>query len=49
MQAITGIAGRYDKEKFCYLPPADCKNWGEVVEKNGLLLKVRDRLRVFPE
>jgi len=49
MQSMTGIAGRYDAAKCCYLPPEGFRNWGEVVEKNGLQLKVSGRLRVFPE
>ena len=49
MQTMTGITGRYDAAKFCYLPPDGFRNWGEVVAKNCLQLKVRGRLRVFPE
>ncbi len=49
MQSMTGLAGRYDPIKFCYLPPEGYATWLEVVDKNGLQLQVVNRLQVFPK
>ena len=33
MKALTGVEGRYDRSRSCYLPPDHYANWREVVEE----------------
>ncbi len=38
MRVLTGIAGRYDRSRAAYLPPAPYRTWEDVVVQNGLRL-----------
>ncbi len=48
MATLTGQPGHYDPVSTRYLPPADYRNWEEVVRRGKLRLLVRDRLRILP-
>ena len=38
MQAMTGVAGNYDANRHCYLPPKPYKTWSEVVKHSKVIL-----------
>lgn len=40
MFAMTGVKGRYDAEQHAYLPPANFRNWDELVARYQLKLKI---------
>jgi hypothetical protein len=40
MQAMTGIEGSYDPGVFKYQPPTGYRSWEQVVEQNGLGLRL---------
>ena len=45
---LTGIAGTYNPQTFCYEPPAGTRHWQEVIERNKLELDVLGSLQVLP-
>lgn len=45
MEVITGYKGTYVGSK--YIPPEGNANWGEVVEKNSITLRVKDNVKVL--
>jgi len=44
MMVMTGIEGKYDASTNKYNPPAEYDNWGEVIRKNKVQIKVKDNL-----
>ena len=48
MLGMTGVAGVYDPETFCYQPPDGFQNWSQVVAASRLELEVLNRLYVYP-
>jgi hypothetical protein len=44
MTVITGVEGHYDPDNNTYDPPSDYCDWGEVIRKKNLYLKVQDNL-----
>lgn len=44
MQVMTGIEGSYDPQRYAYDPPEIYRNWGEVVSRNALRLRVQGNL-----
>lgn len=49
MHSMTGIEGKYDRENFCYNPPADFRTWSEAVEKHALKLEFISKLFIYSD
>lgn len=49
MEILTAISGVYDTHACEYLPPSEYKNWDDVVDRNGIVLQVAERLKVLPD
>jgi hypothetical protein len=47
MEVITGIKGEYDNYFNKFLPPANYKNWFDIVITNDVKLILKSNLRVF--
>ncbi len=47
MAVMTGIEGKYDISTNQYNPPAEYKNWQEVVLKNKVQIEVRENLSIL--
>jgi hypothetical protein len=48
MAVLSGIEGTYDEHLYQYCPPPEYRNWGDVVKKNSISLKVQDNIRTLP-
>lgn len=48
MLAMTGIEGKYDISSNKYNPPSNYEDWGDVIRKNQIRLKVADNFNVYP-
>lgn len=44
MFAMTGIEGTYNKESYTYQPPAPYQNWNQVIYKNHLDLRLKEKV-----
>lgn len=47
MAVMTGVAGRYDLQQSQYRPPAEYRNWEDVIAQNAIQIDVQERLLVF--
>lgn len=46
MFKLTGVRGKYDANQSSYNPPAPYNNWAEVVQENGMGIRVVDNIVV---
>lgn len=49
MAVLNGKRGRYDTDVYEDRPPKEYRNWDEVVDQNGIPLKVGQTLTVLLE
>ena len=47
MAVMTGIEGQYNSRINQYNPPAEYRNWGEVIVKNTVEIEITDNFMVF--
>jgi len=46
MAGMTGVEGVYNTRNTQYEPPAEYRNWGQVIQQTGIQLQVKDNLFV---
>jgi hypothetical protein len=47
MSVMTGVEGTYDMRLYQYQPPAEYRNWAEVVSTNKIQIVIHDNLLVY--